>query len=82
MSKRKGRPKATVKWSRPTLFLVSSNSHDDEITYIQNQPSYHYEIAETFIASSQRQIDEPVESIVKEYNNTQHNNNIPLALVL
>ena len=35
------------------------------------------------MVSSQRQIDEPVESIAKEYNNTQHNNNnIPFALVL
>ena len=83
MSKQRGRPKATVKRSRPTLYLASSNSHDDEISYIQNQPNYHYEIAETFIVSSQRQIDEPVESIAKEYNNTQHNNNkIPFALVL
>lgn len=68
MSKRRGRPKATVKRSKPTSFLVSSNSYDDEeISFIQNQPNYHCEIAETFIASSQRQFDEPVESIAKEY---------------
>lgn len=60
---------ATVKRSKPTSFLASSNSYDDEdISFIQNQPNYnHCEIAESFIASSQRQFDEPVESIAKEY---------------
>ena len=68
MSKRRGRPKATVKRSRPTSFLASSTSQDDEeISFIQNQSNYHCEIAEAFIASSQGQIDEPVESIAKEY---------------
>ena len=68
MSKRRGHPKATVKRSKPISFLASSSSYDDEeISFIQNQPNYHCEIAETFIASSQRQFDEPVESIAKEY---------------
>ena len=68
MSKRRGHPKATVKRSRPTSLLASSTSHhDEEISFIQNEPNYHCEIAETFIASSQKQIDEPVESIAKEY---------------
>lgn len=67
MSKRRGRPKATVKRSRPIYFLASTSRDDEEISFIQNQPNYHCEIAETFIASSQMQIDEPVESIAKEY---------------
>lgn len=67
MSKRRGCPKATVKRSRPTSFLASSTYQDDEISFIHNQSNYHCEIAEAFIASSQKQTDEPVESIAKEY---------------
>ena len=64
-SKRRGRPKGSVKRRRSTL-ETSLTSHDEELFSIQSGVNYRSEIAEAF-ASSQNQIDDRVYSITTEY---------------
>ena len=62
MSKRRGRPKGSVKRSKSTLSeTTNSNSNDDELVFIQSGLNYQSEIA------SQNQIDDQMQSITTEY---------------